>query len=302
VNVAARLCAAAPPGEVLVSDTVRALTSGIAPFTYVPAGRRRLKGIAEPVAIYRVTRAVPRPAISRRRWGPATRRATVALIVGGGVIVVLGVSLVVASFIRESTGSTATPVAAAPSEAAMPTPENTNSAAASGEFPTGGEEALLALVDESYRGRCSRAEPGTLPVYVGPGPRGVGSAPTEVRRNPTFAAGIICSPFSSDDPDEIGYWVVSDIWIEGGADELIVNRAAVIDAPSGTCATDRRALEVWDAGPVAGKLLCFSGSTSGATLYWVYDGADLIGMATRADGDLDRLLRWFSDEARLRRP
>jgi class 3 adenylate cyclase len=304
VNLAARLCGAAGPGEVLVSDTVRSLTAGVTPFHYLPAGRRRFKGIAEPVATFRATPdQADRP--HRRRFG-ATGRAPMALVAGGGVIVLLGTSLAIASFIRGSAGSitpSPTPVTAAASAPVASAGEAADApASASTEVTNAGREALLALVDEQYRGRCEPAGPGTLPTYVGPGPRGVGDAPTELRRDPTFSAGIICSPFLSSDPDEVAYWVVADTWIEGGAQELIINRAAVIDAPDGSCAEDRRALEAWSAGPIGGKLLCFSGSTTGATLYWVYDGADVMGRATRSDGDLDRLLARFSNEAQLRQP
>ena len=46
VNVAARICAQAEPGEVLVSETVRALTRTYLDVGFQPRGRRRLKGIA----------------------------------------------------------------------------------------------------------------------------------------------------------------------------------------------------------------------------------------------------------------
>lgn len=54
VNIAARVCAVAEPGEVLVTDTVRALTRTFLPFAFVPRGSRRLKGIAEPVRLFAV--------------------------------------------------------------------------------------------------------------------------------------------------------------------------------------------------------------------------------------------------------
>ena len=54
VNMAARICAQAQPGELLVSDTVRALTRTYLDVTFVPRGRRRLKGIGEPVALFGV--------------------------------------------------------------------------------------------------------------------------------------------------------------------------------------------------------------------------------------------------------
>lgn len=56
VNVAARLCAAAQPGEVLVSSTVKSSTQASIPVGFIARGRKRLKGIREPVEVFAVTR------------------------------------------------------------------------------------------------------------------------------------------------------------------------------------------------------------------------------------------------------
>jgi class 3 adenylate cyclase len=71
VNIAARLCAVARPGEVLVSSTVKGITQSSIPVGFIPRGRRRLKGIQDPILIYAVTRdmnaraprEVPRPVV-----------------------------------------------------------------------------------------------------------------------------------------------------------------------------------------------------------------------------------------------
>ena len=71
VNIAARLCAAAKPGEVLVSSTVKGITQASIPVGFIPRGRRRLKGISDPIVVYAVTRdatakaprAVPRSVV-----------------------------------------------------------------------------------------------------------------------------------------------------------------------------------------------------------------------------------------------
>jgi adenylate cyclase len=57
VNVASRIASLAVPGEVLVTEAVEqeAATSGTA-FVFDPAGRRMLKGLTEPVALWSVTR------------------------------------------------------------------------------------------------------------------------------------------------------------------------------------------------------------------------------------------------------
>lgn len=56
VNLAARVCSAARPGEVLVTSTVRGITQASIPIGFIPRGRRRLKGIGEPVELFAVTR------------------------------------------------------------------------------------------------------------------------------------------------------------------------------------------------------------------------------------------------------
>ena len=54
VNIAARVCALASAGEVLVTETVRSLTQTLLPVRFVPRGRRKLKGIDEAVAVFAV--------------------------------------------------------------------------------------------------------------------------------------------------------------------------------------------------------------------------------------------------------
>jgi class 3 adenylate cyclase len=56
VNIAARLCAVALPGEVLVTSTVKGITQASIPIGFISRGRRRLKGIREPVEVFAVTR------------------------------------------------------------------------------------------------------------------------------------------------------------------------------------------------------------------------------------------------------
>ena len=55
VNLAARVAAEAPAGQVLASETVRGLARTSAPVAFAEAGARRLKGIAEPVRLFSVT-------------------------------------------------------------------------------------------------------------------------------------------------------------------------------------------------------------------------------------------------------
>lgn len=96
VNIAARLCAAAGVGEVLVSDTVRALTQTVLPVRFESRGRKRLKGVAEPVAVYSVQSVdgnadlfdVRRGRVRRKRiMLVAAMCAVLAAVVVGGVSV-----------------------------------------------------------------------------------------------------------------------------------------------------------------------------------------------------------------------
>ncbi|CAN5560619.1 hypothetical protein BH23CHL7_BH23CHL7_11340 [soil metagenome] len=74
VNVAARVCSQAKPGEVLVTEQVRLLTRTSVPVSYLRRGSPRLKGISEPIPIYR---AVPATSSLAQRTG--RRRAAEAI-------------------------------------------------------------------------------------------------------------------------------------------------------------------------------------------------------------------------------
>jgi adenylate cyclase len=52
VNIASRIAGLAEPGEVLVSDTVRSLPRTSARVQFEDRGRRRLKGVGEPVRVW----------------------------------------------------------------------------------------------------------------------------------------------------------------------------------------------------------------------------------------------------------
>jgi class 3 adenylate cyclase len=54
VNLAARICAEAPAGEVFVSQTIRDIARTSSPAQFASVGPRMLKGIADPVPLYSV--------------------------------------------------------------------------------------------------------------------------------------------------------------------------------------------------------------------------------------------------------
>jgi class 3 adenylate cyclase len=105
VNIAARLCAAAKPGEVLVSSTVKGITQSSIPVGFIPKGQRRLKGIKDPIQVYAVSRDVN---------AKAPRTVPRPLLLGmGGVAAIAVLAIVVAAGSRLLTNTPATPTAPA---------------------------------------------------------------------------------------------------------------------------------------------------------------------------------------------
>ncbi len=90
VNLAARVCAQARAGEVVVTDTVRSLTRTSLSVGFNDRGRRRLKGIGEPVQLYLVSPVAEgrrSHSVARSRWAGrgAAVVAVVALLAMAGV-------------------------------------------------------------------------------------------------------------------------------------------------------------------------------------------------------------------------
>jgi class 3 adenylate cyclase len=61
VNVASRIADLAVPGEVLVTEPVETIAAEEESLAFAPAGRRMLKGFAEPIPLWSVTRSRPTP-------------------------------------------------------------------------------------------------------------------------------------------------------------------------------------------------------------------------------------------------
>ena len=108
VNIAARICSEAGPNEVLVSETVRALTRTVLPVSFEPRGRRQLKGIAEPVTLYAATETGP----GVMPWGePAGRRGAISrrrLVVGIPILTLVALAIISSLLFRALGGPAAT--------------------------------------------------------------------------------------------------------------------------------------------------------------------------------------------------
>jgi branched-chain amino acid transport system substrate-binding protein len=122
VNIAARICAQAGPNEVLVSETVRALTRTVLPVRFESRGRRQLKGIAEPLAVYAAIETEPGAvpwAEPQRRRGRVSRRQ---LAVGIPILTLVALAVIGSLLFRALGGPGATPSPALGGPGATPFP------------------------------------------------------------------------------------------------------------------------------------------------------------------------------------
>lgn len=90
VNLAARVCAVADAGEVLVTNTVRGIAQSSLSVGFARRGRRRLKGVAEPVELFAVTTERVAATAGRRPWALGAigvlGAAAVAIVVAAGLL------------------------------------------------------------------------------------------------------------------------------------------------------------------------------------------------------------------------
>ena len=174
VNIAARLCAEAKAGELVVSETGRGLTRTQIEVEFRPLGLRRLKGVPEPVPCYRVV-ARDAAATGAPATRPAGRRPSGLLAAGLGLAVLVAVAAVgvvplgggraaaptpgpSAAIARSPTGASASPGASSGgSPATVAPPSSAPSASASpGPFPTEVEAAILAALPPALAQTCVR--------------------------------------------------------------------------------------------------------------------------------------------------
>jgi class 3 adenylate cyclase len=297
VNVAARVCAQAGAGELLVTDAVRSLTRTYLHVTFVPRGRKRLKGSAEPIGLYRVTTtdAGARPSRWRSfaaRWPVAAAAATIALAV-------IVSALVGGALIRESLGGFAGSPSRSASSIADEPSSSGSSATTSATFPTAQEARLLALIPEQSREGCQRANPTDRPI--GALLRNYGGRPA--RFLTTVEAGIECDLGGISAPDRMWFWKVvpGDVDV-GNARSALYAHAGLAGATPRSCREERPAIETWSFGGASGKLVCYESSTGDAVVLWIYDGSELFGKALRSDRDMTALLDWWEAVGRFAPP
>lgn len=281
VNIAARLCAQAKAGELVVSETVRSLTRTYLDVEFEPLGTRRLKGLDEPMMLERV---VPRGAAGShgrsRRASPA-RGWLVAGIVAVALVVVLGVAgAVVLQGARPSPTAvpsalpTVTPSAASTPASAVPSPSG-----APGGLTTA-EQAILARIPTDFQPFCRRS---SLPD---------GSLGGD-------AASLRCDlPLDSSSvfgADSVWYDAFSAPGLMASAVNSVVQRQQL---PVGECGpAGGNAVGRWSMGiTFAGQLACYA-KDGAAWVLWTYEGERIAARAVRRDGDAKRLYAWWHAES-----
>lgn len=117
VNLAARLCSAARPGEVLVSSTVKGITQASIPVGFIARGRWRLKGISNPVDVFAVSRDITaRTAVVLPRVGMFLGIAGILGTAAVGLLLIGSVGLVSPKETEAPVAPTIAPVVMGPLE------------------------------------------------------------------------------------------------------------------------------------------------------------------------------------------
>lgn len=282
VNIAARVCAIAPPGEVLVTDTVRALIRTATEVEFAPRGRRRLKGIAEPVALFAAGDRVPQR---------SSRQRTVAGAVGLLAIMVLAVTVRGALTTDDATpvaASSPTPTAtrtagSLPTATSLPSPD---------VFPTAAEADLLNRLPSEIAASCERADPSDAPSYTDSVRAGVPPRLYTYQIAVPIIAGLSCLT----DITRVTYWESDS---PGDLDAFFAQRIAKRSVPPGACEEGQTsAWQDWESSTGAGRLLCSAMAGGSAALEWTYESAPIYVAAVRRDGDLGALLAWWRQVGR----
>jgi class 3 adenylate cyclase len=278
ISIAARICAVAGPGELLVSDTVRGLTRTVLQVRFAPRGTKRLKGVREPIALFRVEPVrqgvgMATPAIATRGWrrAAASRPTTLALALAFVVVAVVG-----AAAIGLRAFAPVAPVG--PTAIAFQSGSGVLSAGAS--FPSADDQALLERVPSSVSG----------------GPDGLKCRQTDPARKATNATiSLVCVPGADSGVQSVWYDRVADAGTLTNFFGTHLGNGP--DAPYGDCATETGVFQTGGWGLpnlpyLTGRLRCYQvGSQS--WIAWTYESDLLVAQAVRGDLNWDALYEWW---------
>ena len=288
LNLAARLCSQAGPGETLASEAVIHLAAKVDGVGYADPRTFRLKGIDEPI---RAVHVVPAAQGSTRpiRYGGEGRRQGRRL--AAGMVGVAAVALVtVVALVAVGFGGLAGRPATTPDGAAAAT----GSSDADAPYPNAAEGALLfdlAAVPDVAPDTCGR-DPESPFGFVGVMTAGVSCTPDI----DSGASELIVRRF---DPETIARsglstWIRVEVGHQGRDDAL----------PEGDCAEGPPAIGTWRlAGEERGVLACgIDEETGDALIVWADDFSSLVMSARNPRGDSEALYRFFERNARFIAP
>lgn len=278
VNLAARICALAGPGELWVSDTVRGLTRTFLPVRFVPRGRRRLKGIAEPVLLYQVMPMSPEgayaaetPARRLRRGWP--RLAAIAVGAPLALLAVAGIVGVMTGVVPFGPNAGSSPAAGRSAIAPSPSAVIGSTTGQAGGL-TPAEEELRAKLPGAFGEGC-------VPASVAEG--SAGGSPSLRCELPLSAA-------------------VDEVWVDQfPSPETLAgafgDEVARVQAPAGDCDAGPLGRGPWEVPNVhAGQLLCYQ-QDGAVWLVWTYDDERIMVRARRGGDDWSALHAWWRETA-----
>ncbi len=276
INVAARICAIAKPGEVLVSETVRGLVRTSSTIAFSSRGRPALKGVGEPIELFSAVDrgAAPRPGPRRPRGlSPTSARFAGVLVVLA--VIGFGAGILVSNGLSDRSGRSSAPPAT-PSVGSVP-PSGAAPASVAGEpsvgasdGSTGADDDLIALLPPAIAKTC---------------------APATVAQGALGGSARVRCELTSEDADTVWYDRFQALGLATEQVDRLVSAAGI---EAGQCSESvTSAVGEWRFGSAyGGRLLCYQ-ADGASWIVWTYENERIVAQATRGDGDAAALFRWW---------
>jgi class 3 adenylate cyclase len=292
VNVAARVCAQAAAGQVLVTDTVRSLTRTHLDVEFVALGSRKLKGVSESIPLFRVmvpaAGSLPRSRRGAASEGRSRGRLPLGIAAAAALVGVLLVAAIGTAALRGSPTQSAS----------SPASSGLNGA---GGSPGGGGSGLVAPA--ASLGVAASGQPypnpneadllSRLPAMVTTHLTGC-SREAAADRTKGASDGIVCQLEPGQGATTLYFEKIPDGAQLDAAYTDVINRNG---ATKGDCKKDPKAYQQWTLPDVyAGWLVCYQDG-QGSWVDWTYSGEGLYAQATRPDSNSAGLLNWWNQVA-----
>jgi len=282
LNLAARLCGQAGPGEILASRSVTHLARRVEGVRYVDRGKVQLKNLTEPVELVRIVPEGVDPAERLRTAlpaGPKPRRVRTKIAIAGAVALAVAVGATLVLLPNDTE-----PTIAAGAVGLLSASGDLEGAVGVGEFPRGLASGAGALwVAEQESGSLIQVDPSTFEVEqripVGVGPTGV-----------AIAAGLVWVANTDDRTvsvvDPQAHRLVQTVVVGNGPTGILANddRVWVANSVDATVteidATDGSVVDTY---PVGGRPVAMA--VAGGAL-WVANASDgTVSRVVSGDGE-----------------